>query len=75
MNVGKPAIASAVTAAALAAMQFAWADGVLEEFPRAANDVPDLSGVWQTLNTAHWNLEPHASAYPVIPDLGAQFAV
>ena len=51
------------------------AQGVLTELPRAANGRPDLSGVWQALNTAHWNLEPHVSAYPVVIELGAQFAV
>jgi hypothetical protein len=48
---------------------------VRTEIPRAANGRPDLSGVWQALNTAHWNLEPHASEYPVVIELGAQFAV
>jgi hypothetical protein len=48
---------------------------VLTELPRAANGRPDISGVWQALNTAHWNLEPHVSGYPVIPELGAQLAV
>ena len=48
---------------------------VRSESPRASNGRPDLSGVWQTLNTAHWNLEPHVSAYPVVLELGAQFAV
>jgi hypothetical protein len=47
----------------------------LTELPRASNGRPDLSGVWQALNTAHWNLEPHVSGYPVVLELGAQFAV
>ncbi|HEY5665536.1 MAG TPA: hypothetical protein VIV64_02365 [Gammaproteobacteria bacterium] len=48
---------------------------VLTEMPRATDGRPDLSGVWQALNTAHWNLEPHVSEYPVLLELGAQFAV
>jgi hypothetical protein len=49
--------------------------GVLTDVPRAKDGHPDLSGVWQSINTAHWNLEPHTSAYPVVPELGAQYAV
>jgi len=56
-------------------MLSASAEGVLDEFPRTPAGRPDLSGVWQALNSAHWNLEPHASAYPVVLELGAQFAV
>ena len=29
--------------------------------PRAASGKPDLNGVWQALNTANWDLEPHAA--------------
>jgi hypothetical protein len=62
--------------AALAVVAAAAAHGqVLTEAPRAANGRPDLSGVWQALNAAHWNLEPHVSEYPVVLELGAQFAV
>jgi len=63
------------TALALFATITAHADGVLAEFPRAADGHPDISGVWQALNSAHWNLEPHVAGYPVIAELGAQFAV
>ena len=62
-------------ALALAAATSAGAQGLLTEIPRAADGHPDLSGAWQALNTAHWNLEPHVSDYPVLLELGAQFAV
>jgi hypothetical protein len=65
-----------ILTAALALLVAAAAQGqVRSEIPRAANGRPDLSGVWQALNTAHWNLEPHVSEYPVVLELGAQFAV
>jgi hypothetical protein len=63
----------AATAALLATLP-AFA-GPLTQFPKAADGHPDLSGVWQALNTAHWNVEPHTSAYPAVAELGAQFAV
>ena len=30
--------------------------------PRTADGQPDLSGVWQSLNTANWDIEEHGSA-------------
>jgi hypothetical protein len=64
-----------VTVAAALLLTLPVAAGPLTQVPKAADGHPDLSGVWQTLNTAHWNLEPHTSAYPVVTELGAQFAV
>jgi hypothetical protein len=62
--------------AAVALLAAAAANGQpLTEMPRASNGRPDLSGIWQAVNTAHWNLEPHVSGYPVVLELGAQFAV
>ena len=40
--------------------------------PLVSSDPPDLSGIWQTMNTASWNLEGHtASKMPVTNILGA----
>ena len=40
--------------------------------PVVSSDPPDLSGIWQTMNTASWNLEGHtASKMPVTDILGA----
>ena len=37
---------------------------------------PDLNGIWQALNTANWDLRPHAAAPAPLPELlGALGAV
>ncbi len=42
---------------------------------RLADGRPDLSGIWQALNEANWNLEAHAADHAVLPALGAQYAI
>ncbi|MDH3282130.1 MAG: hypothetical protein OEQ18_13510 [Gammaproteobacteria bacterium] len=38
--------------------------------------LPDFNGIWQALNTAHWDIRPHAAQPSAIPDrLGALHAV
>jgi len=45
------------------------------QMKRSADGVPDLSGIWQALSEAHWNLEPQAAAQGPVYALGAQFSV
>jgi hypothetical protein len=43
--------------------------------PRAGNGKPDLSGIWQVLSEADWNLEPHSASQGTTEILGALGAV
>ena len=43
--------------------------------PRTADGTPDLNGIWQALNSAHWDVEPHAAGPSVVRELGALSAV
>ena len=43
--------------------------------PQGPDGKPDLNGIWQVLNTAHWDVEPHAAGASVVRDLGALSAV
>ncbi len=55
----------------------AWAQDSGFTAPRLpGTDQPDLNGVYQTLNAAHWDLRPHAAQPSAIPELlGALHAV
>jgi hypothetical protein len=61
-------------AAALLAV-FAAGRAVASDIPRTPNHTPDLSGVWQALNTANWDLEAHGPQPGPDPHLGASSAV
>ncbi len=56
----------AVAAAAAGALGTAFVlpvqgQGEPSAIPRLANGRPDMNGIWQALNTANWDLEPHAA--------------
>ena len=45
---------------------------VMDEFPRTPVGKPDLSGIWQAMTNAHYDIEPHAAAYGPYPrEMGA----
>ncbi|HKH72994.1 MAG TPA: hypothetical protein VKA59_16670, partial [Vicinamibacterales bacterium] len=43
--------------------------------PRTPDGKPNLNGIWQTMNTANWNIEPHPAAPSPVRELGAAGAV
>ena len=43
--------------------------------PRTPDGKPNLNGIWQTMNTANWNIEPHPAGPSPVRELGASGAV
>jgi hypothetical protein len=43
---------------------------VAQELPRLPDGKPNLSGIWQTLNTANFNIEPHQAQEGIPAGLG-----
>ncbi|GAB1260506.1 hypothetical protein [Aurantivibrio plasticivorans] len=45
------------------------------DIPRTPTGEPDLNGIWQTIGSAHWNLEAHSASAGPIPEMGAIGAI
>jgi len=43
--------------------------------PRTPDATPDISGIWQAMNTAHWDIEPHEARMGPVVSLGAAFSI
>lgn len=43
--------------------------------PRTADSTPNLNGIWQAMNSAHWDVQAHAAAPSPIRELGASGAM
>jgi len=46
-----------------------------QEIPRLSKGLPDFNGVWQVLNEANWDLEPHIARHSVMMREGPVNAV
>jgi hypothetical protein len=53
----------------------AFAQAPTYKAPRTADGKPDLSGIWQALNEAYWDIEAHGASPSPIPALGAAGAI
>lgn len=43
--------------------------------PRTADELPDFSGIWQAIGTAHYDIEPHAADFGPLVENGAIGAI
>lgn len=68
-------VAAVAVAGLLLVVTTATAQAPAYRAPRAPDGHPDLNGIWQALNAAHWDIEPHAAGPSVVRELGTLSAV
>jgi len=70
-----PTMLAVIAVALMLGVSSATAQSTDYRAPRTAAGYPDLNGIWQTINSAHWNIEPHAAGPGLVRELGASIAV
>ena len=63
-----------LAAGLLLAMIPAAAQAPASRIPRMPDGKPNLNGIWQTMNTANWDLQTHGPASAPVVAMGAQAA-
>ena len=72
---GQWVIGTSLAAGVLLALTAVTAQTPAYRAPRTADGKPNLSGIWQAINSANWDIEAHAAGPSIIRDLGAAAAV
>ena len=70
-----PTMLAVIAVALMLGVSSATAQSTDYRAPRTAAGYPDLNGIWQTINSAHWNIEPHAAGPGLVRELVASIAV
>ncbi len=61
-------LAATVAAFALAVPGVAMAQNAQQQAPARIGENPNINGVWQTMGTANWNVEPHSAGPNPVAD-------
>jgi len=65
----------AVAVAIATAVAAGQGQGVGDRIPRTREGKPDLTGTWQAINTANWDIQDHPARRGPVLELGAAFSV
>ena len=68
-------LATIITASLVLSVSSEGGQASAYQAPRTADGRPDLNGIWQAINTANWDIEPHAAGPSLVRELGAIAAV